>query len=310
MIGHGDAIRGVAFFPHTESDLDAAALAPATRKAYAGALDRLAAWMGTWKAGRPLTDELLADYLAARYAAGAAPAVIDQVVAAVSCAAALRGEPSPVGPATVRRRRGCRRSGAGRGRGQAAGIGWREADRLADRAADEQTTRGTRDAAIIGVMSDAALRVSEAAALQVADIDFGGPSVTITRSKTDQCGRGTVHSLGPPTARAVERWLEVAGHAAGPLFRRVWATGAVGRRALAPDTIGRMIARRAAEAGITGRVTGHSLRIGAAQSLTDSGATTADLMSVGRWTSERMPAHYARLQSARRDAVARLRYGR
>ena len=65
---------------------------------------------------------------------------------------------------------------------------------------------------------------------------------------------------------------------------------------------------RAADAGIEGRVSGHSLRIGAAQSLAAAGAGLVELQQAGRWDSPSMPAHYARGQLAARGAVARLRH--
>ena len=300
----------------TAAMLDRAALAPATRRVYVGALRRFQAWRLRWRQAAPVDDSLLSDYAAVLHHSGAAPATIDQAIAAVRTAARLTGAADPAGPATERRRRGVRRAGAGRGRGQSQGIGWRAADRLADRAAAEGTLQGMRDAAIIAVGSDAALRVSELAGLLVGDFDAGdgrGGSVLVRRSKVDQEARGSVHSLGLPTVVLVRRWIDAAGIAAGQpggaLFRGVYRGGATVRPGpMAPESIGRMLATRAAAAGISG-ATGHALRIGAAQSLMDAGGSTADLQALGRWSTERMPAHYARLQRARRDAVARLRYG-
>lgn len=287
------------------------AWAPATRRVYHGALRRLSSWVQTWRAGQPLTDMLLSDYLAICHAHGAAPATIDQVVAAVAATAMACGEISPVGAITRRRRRACRRSGAGRGRGQAVGVDWRAADRIVDQASREDTLAGRRDAAIVAIGSDALLRVSEIAELACGDVSVASTSATvmIARSKTDLERRGSMHSIGPETARALQRWMTAAQLSDGPLFRRIWRGGTVGHRSMAPASIARMIAARARAVGVTGRVTGHSLRIGAAQSMADAGATTLDLMLTGRWASERMPVHYARLQIARRDAVARLRYG-
>lgn len=300
----------------TAAMLDRAALSAATRRVYLGALRRFNGWRLRWRGAAAVDDGLLSDYVAVLHAAGAAPATVDQAVAAVRTAARLTGAADPAGPATERRRRGARRAGAGRGRGQSAGIGWRAADRLADRAAAEGTLQGRRDAAIIAVGSDAALRVSEIAGLSVSDFDAGGGAggtVTVRRSKVDQEARGSVHSLGVPTVVLVQAWLSAAAIQDGALFRGLRrgtrpGGGSVRPEAMAAPSIARMIGRRAAAAGIVG-ATGHALRVGTAQSLADAGATNADLQAVGRWSSERMPAHYARYQRARRDPVARLRYG-
>ena len=63
------------------------------------------------------------------------------------------------------------------------------------------------------------------------------------------------------------------------------------------------------EAGIGGRVSGHSLRIGAAQSLAERDVSLAELQRAGRWKSPAMPGYYVRGQEASRGAVARLRGG-
>ena len=70
-----------------------------------------------------------------------------------------------------------------------------------------------------------------------------------------------------------------------------------------------VVKRCAADAGIGGRVSGHSLRVGSAQSLRDAGATMAELMAAGRWTRAETVARYTREQDAATGVVARLRYG-
>ena len=108
-------------------------------------------------------------------------------------------------------------------------------------------------------------------------------------------------------------WLAAAGHQDGPLFRRVRRGGHVegdpGRR-LSVNAIRRIIRSRAAAVGIEGRVSGHSLRVGGAQSLAAGGASIVKMQTAGRWQSPAMPGHYARGQLAARGAVARIRYGR
>lgn len=70
-----------------------------------------------------------------------------------------------------------------------------------------------------------------------------------------------------------------------------------------------VVKRWAAKAEIEGRVSGHSLRVGTAQSLRDAGATTAELMVAGRWKRVETMAGYIRTQDAASGPVARLRYG-
>ena len=176
--------------------------------------------------GAHADDAALADYLAARHDAGAAPTSIGMTVAAVKAAARLSGQPSPAGPKTARVLAGIRREGRGRGRGQAKGLQWSAADTVAAVAANNGKGKiaGLRDAALVALASDALLRVSEVVAVQVEDIAAeadGSGRLTVHRSKTDQEGRGVVLYLGEATMRRIAVWREAADIHAGPLFLRV-----------------------------------------------------------------------------------------
>ena len=293
--------------------LVAASIAENTKRTYAAALKRLDAAL----AGQDLTDASLALYLARLHAAGLSPAVAAMAVAAVKFRFRLQGLASPAGPATDRVLAGLRREGKGRGRGQVDGMRFSEVDTAAAVAAnDGGSVAGLRDAALLAVASDGLLRVSEVAALDVGDVQAeadGSGRLLVGASKTDQEGRGAVLYLGAPTVSRVNAWLAAAGHRDGPLFRRVRRGGRVegdpGRR-LSVNAIRRIIRRRAAAVGIEGRVSGHSLRVGGAQSLAAGGASIVEMQTAGRWQSPAMPGHYARGQLAARGAVARVRYGR
>ena len=283
------------------------------KRSYEAALKRLDAALE----GQDLTDASLSVYLASLHAAGLSPAVASMAVAAVKFRCRLQGLASPVGPATDRVLAGLRRKGKGRGRGQVDGVRFSEVDTAAAVAAnDSGSVAGLRDAALLAVASDGLLRVSEVAALDVGDVQAeadGSGRLLVGESKTDQEGRGVVLYLGAPTVKRVNAWLDAAGHQDGPLFRRVRRGGRVegdpGRR-LSVNAIRQIIRSRAAAVGIEGRVSGHSLRVGGAQSLADGGASLVEMQTAGRWQSPAMPGHYARGQLAARGAVARIRYGR
>ena len=245
--------------------------------------------------------------------AGLSPAVASMAVASVKFRCRLQGLASPVGPATDRVLAGLRREG--KGRGQVDGVRFSEVDAAAA-ANDGGSVAGLRDAALLAVASDGLLRVSEIAALDVGDVQAeadGSGRLFVGESKTDQEGRGAVLYLGALTVKRVNAWLTAAGHQDGPLFRRVRRGGRVegdpGRR-LSVNAIRRIIRSRAAAIGIEGRVSGHSLRVGGAQSLAAGGASIVEMQTAGRWQSPAMPGHYARGQLAARGAVARVRYGR
>jgi len=287
----------------TSRELVAASIAPNTRRAYTGALARLRAALGE----TPLNDASLASYLAALFAAGRSVAAAKLVVAAVRFQARLARCSSPEGPLVERVLRGYARQGDRVSRrGQVSGIRWEQAD-VAAAIAGNDRLGGLRDAALLAVMSDGLLRVGEAAALDVADLNASDRNATIRRGKTDPEGQGAVFHLGRPTLKRIRAWLEASGVREGALFRSVGKGGRVGGR-LSDRSLRRIIQARARVAGIEGRVSGHSLRVGSAQSLAAAEASLVEMQREGRWKSPEMPGLYTRNQAARRGATARLRY--
>ena len=309
-VGSGSAKAGRGK-PRSEKarKLLAASVSPNTRRAYAGALRRL----DDAAAGHEIKDDFVAGYLSAEFAAGKSPSTCGLTVAAIRFRARLGGTASPIGPGTERVLAGIRRQGRARGRGQVRGVTFAEAVAVARLASLENDLRGLRDAALIETMSDGLLRVGELAGLTVDDLASrpdGSGRLTIGSSKTDQEGKGAVFYLGPPTMVRIRAWLEASGIKNGPLFRRLHRGGKVGHPAsLSTVSIRNIIKSRCAAAGIRGRISGHSLRVGGAQSLAAGGASLVEMQLAGRWTSPTMPGHYARGQLAGRGAMARIKYG-
>ncbi|MCY3812931.1 MAG: tyrosine-type recombinase/integrase [Gammaproteobacteria bacterium] len=282
------------------------ALEQSTRDAY----DRAARAFDDWRGSERETDTALANYLGVLFDRGLAAASAEAVVAALKDRARRTGVACPAGERTRQTLCGYRRAGAGRGLGQVEGISWEQADRMAE-LAEQRGTGGLRDALLVRIMSDCLLRGAEAVALDVSDIAFadGWLRVYVRRSKTDQEGRGVVFYAGEETARLARRWLKVADITDGPLFRPVNKAGRAADTRLTVRSVRSIVKRCAENAGIGGRVSGHSLRVGAAQSLRAAGATIVDLMAAGRWTRADTVARYTREQDAASGAVACLRYG-
>lgn len=69
-------------------------------------------------------------------------------------------------------------------------------------------------------------------------------------------------------------------------------------------SVGRRLTAAARAAGIDGRITGRSGRIGLASELTRLGASTTETMLAGGWATSRMVAHYAAGATAEAGAVA------
>ena len=280
-----------------------ASVAANTRRAYEAAL------RGFEGSGCPESDAGIAAYLTGLYEAGRSAACASMAVAALRFRARLSGSPSPVGASASRVLAGFRRLAAERGRGKVAGVRWEEADRAAAMAGETGTLAGLRDAAIVAVASDALLRVSEVEALDVSDVNLAEQTVLIRRSKTDQEGRGSVQFLGEPTVARIRAWLTGSGLTQGALFRALSRAGRLRCGRLTDKSIRCIIARWGRAAGVEGRVSGHSLRVGGAQSLASAGASLVEMQLAGRWRSPAMPGRYAQGQLAQLGAVARLRYG-
>ena len=239
-------------------------------------------------------------------------------VASVKFRCRLQGLASPVGPATDRVLAGLRREGKGRGRGQVDGVRFSEVDTAAAVAAnDSGSVAGLRDAALLAVASDGLLRVSEVAALDVGDVqaEADGSGRLVGRRVENRSGRpgrrvvsrGADRNQGQRLAR--RRPATRTGRCFAAFEGAAAVEGDRGRR-LSVNAIRRIIRSRAAAVGIGGRVSGHSLRVGGAQSLAAGGASIVEMQTAGRWQSPAMPGHYARGQLAARGAVARVRYGR
>ena len=302
---HIDAVVSAAIESH----------APATRRAYEAAWRQFAAWCDAEGYGSlPAAPETVAAFLVHRANEGCSISTIKIDRASIRYHHVTQGAPSPTQSAGVSRvlRGLARRSAAGKlvqGRGQAKGLSaahlaairatahrrrvFRGGARESEKAA---RMRGAVDIALISVMRDALLRRSEAVGLRWADIEFRGDGsglVTIRHSKSDPTGEGAVQFIGEPAASALNA---IRGESAET--QRVF--GLKSGRAVA-----NRIQAAARAAGLRGDFSGHSPRVGMAQDLAANGASTTDLMVVGRWRAHRMPAIYTRGESAAKGAVAR-----
>lgn len=254
-----------------------------------------------------MADRPISEALAQMAADGLSLSSLAQTVAAVRFAARRASQPDPIGRSCELVLRACRRS-ADPPR-QVAAVDWATADAASAAAAARGDSIGLRDAAIVAVMSDAMLRVSEASALDVDDViraDDGTGRIVVARSKNDQEGEGAALYLRASTVTRVDAWLAAAAHHDGPLFRPVTRGGRSQPSRLSPRSVRVVVAEAAASVGVNG-ASGHSLRIGAAQSLIRNGAQLPEAMLAGRWKSPTMPVRYARCELAGRGAVARLR---
>jgi integrase len=161
-----------------------------------------------------------------------------------------------------------------------------------------RTLAGLRDAALISVGYDTLCRSSELAAMSVEHVTFDGEgtaTVHIPRSKSDVTGSGRVAYLSPETTRLLKRWLAAADLRAGPLFRGLHLYRP-SKCPLATSSIRRLIKRATARAGLeaslAAELSGHSMRIGAAQDMMVAGFDALAIMQAGGWKSANVVLRY------------------
>jgi integrase len=166
-----------------------------------------------------------------------------------------------------------------------------------------------RDKALLLFGFASAMRRSELVALELTDIERTerGLLITITKSKTDQEGKGRTVAVVPGRSaetcpiKALDRWLEAAGVGQGRVFRRVDRHGNVGQE-LGTRAVGEIVKRLAKKAGLDpARFGAHSLRAGFVTGAAERGASIDRIMDVTGHTSASMIRVYTRNTDAFRD---------
>ena len=288
-----------------------------TRRNYEGAWRLFARWAGREGfSALPAKPETVAAYLAERAADGLSPASLRMDRAAIRHHHSEAGHANPADNEGVRRvMRGLTRRAAQEGRTprQAAALTAKALEAIRATAHLRRTgpggrtegprtarRRGRVDVALISVMRDAMLRRGEAAALTWADVEFrsdGSARVTVRRSKSDQDGNGATLYVGRAAATELRAIHGPDASPGAPVFGL--HTG---------KAVSKRIGKAARAAGLVGRFSGHSPRIGMTRDLVASGAGVAAVQVAGRWASPQMPSYYARAELAGDGAVARF-YG-
>ena len=153
--------------------------------------------------------------------------------------------------------------------------------------------RGLRDRALLLLAYDSMCRRSELVSFRIEDIQIDNLQnqaqikVRLRKSKTDQELQGRWIFLSKRSADAMTLWIEQAKLKEGYLFRGI--NNAIDiTPELKSSQINRIYKRLAKDAElpkeIVDHISGHSMRVGAAQDLLKSGATMPMIMNKGRWS--------------------------
>ena len=275
-----------------------------TLKAYEHATRKLEVWLE----GRTLSDAVLAEYVRFLHEQGKSLATINLVLSAVKWMAEYRRIDPVAGAATERALSAVRKKGKGRGRRQVDGLTWDDVERVCAAAESADTAAGLRDAAMISLMSDCLLRISEVVAVDVEDV--GEDGLRMTSGEKGQEERGDTLYICDSTRRLIARYRQRAGVDSGALFRRIRFQNHVTEDRLGVKGAREAIRRWAAEAGVKGLISGHSLRMGSAVSLAEAGASVREVQRAGRWRDLAMPARYVREAPEEGSPVQRYKDGK
>lgn len=175
-------------------------------------------------------------------------------------------------------------------------------------AACPNTLAGKRDAAMFSVGYDTLCRSSELAAMRVEHLNEDLGSVLVPCSKSDPFGDGRIAYLSPSTEVRLSAWLDAADLHSGPLLRGLH-TNKVSEVPLDTCSIRRRIKVAAARARLDKELvrglSGHSMRIGAAQDMMLAGFDTIGIMQAGGWRTQAVLARYVENASAKHMHVRR-----
>ena len=168
-------------------------------------------------------------------------------------------------------------------------------------AAQPETLPGIRNRALLSLGYDFLARRSELVALRDTDIQFtndGALQGTIRKSKTDQYGRGRFVSGSARSAKLVRKWLRQKPKNIQLIFCAI-NHGRCVDRPICDRNVNDIIKRGAIRVKRSERpsdleVSGHSLRVGAAQDLLIRGFDIAAIMRAGGWSNPSTVSRYLR----------------
>ena len=149
---------------------------------------------------------------------------------------------------------------------------------------------GLRNRAILLTAYHGMCRRSELIGLRVEDITYTAEhsiKIKLRRSKTDQEGLGRWLHLSADAQEAIMLWLKTSGIYAGKLFRGINKAGKLSE-GLSSSQINRIYKKLAIKSkldlDLIKNISGHSMRVGAAQDLLTAGTSLAKIMQLGRWS--------------------------
>jgi len=268
------------------------AYAPSTIRAYKTSFERFILFCENSKVSHlPAEPQEVARYISTLTASGLKSSSIRIIVAAISSIHKLSLLNDPTQHPTVKIELRRMHRTLGRYSQQAFGITEAVLEKMLGVTAEN--LRGVRDRALLLLAYDSMCRRSELVFLRVSDIylskedNSSGMKIRLRKSKTDQEQQGRWIFLSQRSAEAVTLWIHQAKISNGYLFRGINNSIDITDE-LKSSQINRIYKRLAKDAKlpkeIIDHISGHSMRVGAAQDLLKSGASMPVIMNKGRWS--------------------------
>lgn len=292
---HPDELQIAAIFTRCQG-----AYAERTLRSYRNDLDHFRIWCeenGT--CALPATPLAVAGFIDDQTQTKAI-ATVKRRIEAVKFAHRMLDLPSPVAHSEVRLAlRRAVRSNRARPK-QSQGLTYQILERIL--AACPDTLAGRRDAAIVCVGYDSLARSYELAQLRVEHLADDCTQVLIPRAKNDPTGVGRIAYLSARTREVLAAWLDESEIVSGPLFQSLH-TRKLSGRPLSTSAIRRLVKRAAMGADLdrmeAKNISGHSMRVGAAQDMMIAGLDHIAIMQAGGWKTVDVVARYVENAAAR-----------
>jgi integrase len=257
----------------------------------------------------PATPQTVANFVRAQ-SESAAPATVSRRRAAIAKIHHLLKLDSPVRTEEVNLATRTMFRQKGRRQSQALGLTSALKQKLIGACPDD--LRGLRDRALLATGYDTLCRRAELVQLQIDDLTVkpdGSSTILVRKSKTDQFGAGRLAYLSVETVAHLRRWLNAAKLEEGPIFRGIRSLEVMSC-AFDPYSVGRVLKERASDAGLdktlVARLSGHSMRVGAAQDMAAAGIDLGAIMHSGGWKSPDMVMRYIEHLDVQKSGMARL----
>ena len=269
------------------------AYAPATIRAYrADFNDFILFCHGRNAEALPAEPHLILEYICKLTGSGRSSASIRRALCGLSAIHKLnRFEDPTKDPDVALEMRRMHRK-LGRSSAQAGSINADILDKLL--LATDESIRGIRDRALLLVAYDTLCRRSELVSLQVKDVKINikngieTSSIFLRKSKTDQDSTGKWLHLSQRAHLQLVEWMKALPEGQEYLMVGIGRGGKISRSSLNSGQVNRIYKRIARNAGfdelVIEGISGHSMRVGAAQDLLNSGASMPIIMQRGRWS--------------------------